>query len=173
MPNKKTLSDLKAAVTEKAAEVHAAAPHIPGAATTAPLERVQTLDAKGRAYGTGRRKDAVAKVWVSRGSGKIVVNDRDVVQYFARGTQRLVINQPFEVSARVGQFDVKCVVSGGGLSGQAGAVRHGISRALVHFEPGLHIALKKAGLLTRDSRIVERKKYGRHKARRGTQWVKR
>src|ERR1035437_3625784 len=113
MPTKKTLSDLKAAVVEKAAAAPAAA-HVPGAATTAPLERVQTLDAKGRAYGTGRRKDAVAKVWVSRGSGKIIVNDRDVVQYFARGTQRLVINQPFEVSARVGQFDVKCVVSGGG-----------------------------------------------------------
>jgi len=171
MPTKKTLSDLKSAVVEK--EAAAPAAHVPGAATTAPLERVQTLDAKGRAYGTGRRKDAVARVWVSRGSGKIIVNDRDQIQYFARGTQRLIINQPFEVSARVGQFDVMCVVSGGGLSGQAGAVRHGISRALVHFEPGLHITLKKAGLLTRDSRIVERKKYGRHKARRGTQWVKR
>ncbi len=175
MPTKKTLSDLKSATAEKAAESHAAhATHAaPGAATTAPAERVQTLDAKGRAYGTGRRKDAVARVWVFRGSGKIIVNDRDQVQYFARGTQRLIINQPFELSSRVGQFDVKCVVSGGGLSGQAGAVRHGISRALVHFEPGLHVTLKKAGLLTRDSRIVERKKYGRHKARRGTQWVKR
>jgi small subunit ribosomal protein S9 len=95
------------------------------------------------------------------------------VKYFARGTQRLIINQPFELSSRIGQFDVMCIVSGGGLSGQAGAVRHGISRALVNFEPGLHGVLKKAGLLTRDSRVVERKKYGRHKARRGTQWVKR
>ncbi|MCE9507862.1 MAG: 30S ribosomal protein S9, partial [Alphaproteobacteria bacterium] len=123
--------------------------------------------------GTGRRKDAVARVWIYRGSGKIVVNDRDVVTYFARGTQRLVIAQPFSLSNRVGQFDVMCIVSGGGLSGQAGAVRHGISRALVNFEPGLRTVLKKEGMLTRDSRIVERKKYGRHKARKGTQWVKR
>ena len=173
MPTKKTLSDLKSAVADKEASAPAATAHVPGAATTAPKERVQTLDAKGRAYGTGRRKDAVARVWISRGSGKIIVNDRDVVQYFARGTQRLIINQAFELTSRVGQFDVKCVVSGGGLSGQAGAVRHGLSRALVAFEPGLHITLKKAGLLTRDNRMVERKKYGRHKARRGTQWVKR
>ena len=131
------------------------------------------LDSKGRAYGTGRRKDAVARVWVARGSGKIVVNGRDISVYFARGTQRLVINQPFEVSSRIDQFDVICHVSGGGLSGQAGAVRHGISRALLNFEPTLRAVLKKAGLLTRDSRIVERKKYGRHGARRSTQWVKR
>jgi len=170
MPTKKTLSDLKSAVAETAAP---AAAHIPGDATTAPKERVQTLDSKGRAYGTGRRKDAVARVWVYRGSGKIIVNGRDQVQFFARGTQRLIINQPFELTSRVGQFDVMCVVSGGGLSGQAGAVRHGLSRALVAFEPGLHLTLKKAGLLTRDNRMVERKKYGRHKARRGTQWVKR
>ena len=158
---KKNLSDLKEAVAEQAA------------ASGAPAERTQLLDKKGRAYGTGRRKNAVARVWVSRGSGKITVNGRDIVTYFARGTQRLVINQAFEASSRIGQFDVVCIVSGGGLSGQAGAVRHGISRALVHFEPGLHTTLKKAGLLTRDSRVVERKKYGRHKARRGTQWVKR
>jgi small subunit ribosomal protein S9 len=169
MPIKKNLSDLKSAVAEKTA----ADPVAAGAASVSPAERKPSLDSKGRAYGTGRRKDAVARVWVSRGAGKIVVNDRDVVQYFARGTQRLVINQPFELSSRVGQFDVTCIVSGGGLSGQAGAVRHGISRALVNFEPGLHTVLKKAGMLTRDSRIVERKKYGRHKARRGTQWVKR
>lgn len=161
MSTKKNLSELKEAVAEKA-----------GASGAAP-ERVQQLDKKGRAYGTGRRKDAVARVWVSRGNGKITVNGRDIAVYFARGTQRLIINQAFEVSSRVGQFDVNCVVSGGGLSGQAGAVRHGISRALVYFEPALHVPLKKAGLLTRDSRIVERKKYGRHKARRGTQWVKR
>jgi len=172
MPTKKTLSDLKSAVADKAASAPEAV-HVPGAATTAPQERVQTLDSKGRAYGTGRRKDAVARVWVSRGSGKIIVNGHDQVKYFARGTQRLIINQPFELASRVGQFDVKAVVSGGGLSGQAGAVRHGLSRALVAFEPGLHLTLKKAGLLTRDNRMVERKKYGRHKARRGTQWVKR
>jgi small subunit ribosomal protein S9 len=163
MTTKKNLSELKEAVAEQAAA---------STGTTAP-ERTQQLDKKGRAYGTGRRKDAVARVWVSRGNGKITVNGRDIAVYFARGTQRLIINQAFEVSSRVGQFDVTCVVSGGGLSGQAGAVRHGISRALVHFEPALHVPLKKAGLLTRDSRVVERKKYGRHKARRGTQWVKR
>jgi len=162
MTTKKNLSELKEAVAEQAA----------ASGTSAP-ERVQQLDKKGRAYGTGRRKDAVARVWVSRGNGKITVNGRDIAVFFARGTQRLVINQPFEVTQRVGQFDVNVVVSGGGLTGQAGAVRHGISRALVHFEPGLHVALKKAGFLTRDSRVVERKKYGRHKARRGTQWVKR
>ncbi len=171
MTTKTSLSDLKSAVAEKTAETAAA-----GTATvTAPasVERVQKLDAKGRAYGTGRRKDAIARVWVSRGSGKIIINGRDQVQYFARGTQRLIINQPFELTNRAGQFDVNCVVSGGGLSGQAGAVRHGLSRALVNFEPGLHLTLKKAGLLTRDSRVVERKKYGKHKARRSTQWVKR
>lgn len=156
MATKKTLADLKET-----------------AGTAEAGEGQPKLDSKGRAYGTGRRKDAVARVWVSRGSGKITVNDRDITVYFARGTQRLVINQPFELSQRIGQFDVMCKVSGGGLSGQAGAVRHGLSRALVNFEPGLRAVLKKAGLLTRDSRIVERKKYGKHKARRSTQWVKR
>lgn len=167
MATTKSLSDLKEAVAEKAS----AASNAPGA--PAKIEYVQKLDAKGRSYGTGRRKDAVAKVWVSRGNGKITVNGRDIVQYFARGTQRLIINQAFEICARIGQFDVNCFVAGGGLSGQAGAVRHGISRALVSFEPGLRESLKKAGFLTRDSRIVERKKYGRHKARKSTQWVKR
>lgn len=162
MSTKKNLSELKEAVAGKAAAVTGA--------TEAPQP---VIDEKGRAYGTGRRKDAVAKVWVSRGSGKVTVNGRDIAQYFARGTQRLIINQPFDVSNRAGQFDVNCIVAGGGLSGQAGAVRHGISRALVNFEPELRTTLKKAGLLTRDSRVVERKKYGRHKARRGTQWVKR
>jgi small subunit ribosomal protein S9 len=166
MTTKKTLSDLKEAVAGKDAVVTAAEE-----AKAAPRKPV--LDSKGRAYGTGRRKDAVARVWVARGSGKITVNGKDIVQYFARGTQRLVINQTFEVTNRTGQFDITCVVSGGGLSGQAGAVRHGISRALVNFEPELRPALKKAGFLTRDSRIVERKKYGRHKARKSTQWVKR
>lgn len=161
MPTKKNLSDLKEAVAGKPAGEAAVQDDQP------------KLDSKGRAYGTGRRKDAVARVWLQRGSGKILVNDRDIAQYFARGTQRLIINQAFEASSRIGQFDVVCTVSGGGLSGQAGAVRHGISRALVNFEPGLRSPLKKAGMLTRDSRIVERKKYGRHKARKSTQWVKR
>ncbi|MBI3441825.1 MAG: 30S ribosomal protein S9 [Proteobacteria bacterium] len=165
MTIKKNLTDLKSATTEKATAS-------PVAVVTQEDDKPR-IDGKGRAYGTGRRKDAVARVWISRGSGKIIVNDHDVVAYFARGTQRLVINQPFELSSRVGQFDVMCLVSGGGLSGQAGAVRHGISRALVHFEPALRPTLKKAGMLVRDSRVVERKKYGRHKARKGTQWVKR
>jgi len=165
MATKKNLSDLKEAVAESKTATASA-----GASAG---ERKAQLDTKGRSYGTGRRKDAVARVWVSRGSGKIIVNDRDIVQYFARPTQRLIINQAFEVSSRVGQFDVTCYVAGGGLSGQAGAVRHGISRALANFEPALRDALKKAGFLTRDSRVVERKKYGKHKARRSTQWVKR
>ena len=167
MAIKKNLATLKSAVAAKAAAAPAAA------VVAGDEEGKPKLDGKGRAYGTGRRKDAVARVWISRGSGKIVVNDRDVVTYFARGTQRLVIAQPFELSNRVDQFDVMCIVSGGGLSGQAGAVRHGISRALINFEPALRGVLKKEGMLTRDSRIVERKKYGRHKARKGTQWVKR
>lgn len=162
MTTKKSLSDLKDAVAVSATGVD-----------TAAVERKPVLDVKGRAYGTGRRKDAVARVWVARGSGKIIVNGKDITQYFARGTQRLIISQAFEISGRVGQFDVVCFVAGGGLSGQAGAVRHGISRALVNFEPGLRTPLKKAGFLTRDSRIVERKKYGKHKARKSTQWVKR
>lgn len=168
MATKKNLSDLKSAVAEQSAPVAGKA-----ATATKAEDAAPKLDTKGRAYGTGRRKNAVAKVWVQRGSGKIVVNGRDITVYFARPTQRLVINQPFELSARTGQFDVICNVAGGGLSGQAGAVRHGISRALVNFEPTLRSVLKKAGLLTRDSRIVERKKYGRHKARKSTQWVKR
>lgn len=168
MATKKTLSDLKEVVAEnKAAEA---------TGTEQPVkaeDKKPVLDEKGRAYGTGRRKDAVARVWVQRGNGKIVINGREQEQYFARGTQRLVINQPFEITNRTGQFDVVCLVSGGGLSGQAGAVRHGISRALINFEPALRLTLKKSGLLTRDSRMVERKKYGKHKARRSTQWVKR
>jgi small subunit ribosomal protein S9 len=167
MPTKKTLADLKDVAAESAPV--AGKP----AAAAAPEERKQVLDKKGRAYGTGRRKNAIARVWVARGNGKVTVNNRDITQYFARGTQRLIINQAFEVTSRAGQFDVICMVNGGGLSGQAGAVRHGLSRALVNFEPGLRAALKKAGFLTRDSRVVERKKYGKHKARRSTQWVKR
>lgn len=138
-----------------------------------PEVRVQKLDAQGRAYATGRRKGAVARVWVKPGSGRVTVNGRDQEVYFARQTQRLVLNQPFLIVNSVGKFDVVCTVKGGGLSGQAGAVRHGISRALEHFDPELRPALKKAGMLTRDSRVVERKKVGKHKARRTKQWAKR
>ncbi|MFG1422173.1 MULTISPECIES: 30S ribosomal protein S9 [Roseixanthobacter] len=134
---------------------------------------VQKLDKFGRAYATGKRKDAVARVWIRPGTGKITVNDRDVVTYFARPVLRLMINQPFQAAAREEQYDVVCTVSGGGLSGQAGALRHGISRALTYYEPELRGPLKKGGFLTRDSRVVERKKYGRAKARRSFQFSKR
>jgi len=136
-------------------------------------KRVKTVDAQGRAYGTGRRKDAVARVWVKPGSGKVVVNGEDQEVYFSRPTHRLVLNQPFLIVNAVGQYDVMCTVKGGGLSGQAGAVRHGISRALENFDPELRPSLKKAGMLTRDDRVVERKKVGKHKARRSKQWAKR
>jgi small subunit ribosomal protein S9 len=130
-------------------------------------------DALGRSYATGKRKDAVARVWIKPGNGKIDVNGRESPTYFARPVLRMLINQPFASTNRLGQFDVRCTVKGGGLSGQAGAVRHGISRALTYFEPGLRPLLKQQGFLTRDSRIVERKKYGRHKARRRPQYSKR
>ncbi len=145
---------------------------------TAPVVAESTLpepkiDALGRAYATGKRKNAIARVWIKRGTGKITVNDRDAVRYFARPVLRMLINQPFSVASREGQYDVICTVTGGGLSGQAGAVRHGISRALTFFEPALRPALKKQGFLTRDSRVVERKKYGKAKARRSFQFSKR
>ena len=135
--------------------------------------REQQLDKQGRAYATGRRKDAVARVWLKPGSGKIVVNGRDQEVYFARPTLRLVINQPFDVAGRRDQYDVVASVFGGGLSGQAGAVKHGISQALSRYEPALRTTIKQAGFLTRDSRVVERKKYGRAKARRSFQFSKR
>lgn len=138
----------------------------------APL-REREVDAFGRSYATGRRKDAVARVWIKPGSGKIVVNGRDQDVYFARPTLRLVINQPFQVAGRDGQYDVIATVKGGGLSGQAGAVKHGIAQALSKFEPALRSAVKAAGFLTRDPRVVERKKYGRAKARRSFQFSKR
>ena len=141
-------------------------------ADVAPPRKAE-IDGHGRSYATGRRKDAVARVWVKPGRGKITVNGRDVVTYFARPVLRMIINQPFEIVDRKSQFDVVCTVAGGGLSGQAGALRHGISRALTHYEPGLRPALKAAGFLTRDSRVVERKKYGRRKARRSFQFSKR
>jgi small subunit ribosomal protein S9 len=147
-------------------------------AATAQTAATQTeakpkLDAQGRAYATGKRKNAVARVWVKPGTGKIMVNGRDSPIYFARPVLRMLINQPFVVCNRLGQFDVNCTVIGGGLSGQAGAVRHGISKALLNYEPGLRPQLKAQGFLTRDSRVVERKKYGKAKARRSFQFSKR
>jgi small subunit ribosomal protein S9 len=138
----------------------------------APL-REQELDQYGRAYATGRRKDATARVWLKPGKGKIIVNGREQEVYFARPTLRLVINQPFAITEREGQYDVIATVRGGGLSGQAGAVKHGISQALTKYEPALRSTVKSAGFLTRDSRVVERKKYGRAKARRSFQFSKR
>ncbi|MCL6697274.1 30S ribosomal protein S9 [Sphingomonas sp. NSE70-1] len=177
-PEAPAVAETPAAETEtveapaaEAAEAEApAAPVVTQAET--PL-REQQLDKYGRAYATGRRKDAVARVWLKPGTGKIEVNGRDQSIYFARPTLRLVINQPFDVTDRVGQYDVVATVKGGGLSGQAGAVKHGIAQALSRYEPTLRTAVKREGFLTRDSRVVERKKYGRAKARRSFQFSKR
>ena len=138
-----------------------------------PPKYVQKIDKHGRSYATGKRKDAVARVWIKSGAGKIEVNTRDFQVYFARPVLRMLIQQPLVATNRNGQFDVICTVSGGGLSGQAGAVRHGIAKALTYYEPDLRGVLKKVGFLTRDSRVVERKKYGRKKARRSFQFSKR
>ena len=194
MADKKSLSDLGALTQQKDAEVPAEAAAEAGAESAAPAEadaaaeaaeapppapqietplREQQLDKYGRAYATGRRKDAVARVWLKPGSGKIVVNGREQETYFARPTLRLVINQPFGIADREGQYDVVATVQGGGLSGQAGAVKHGIAQALTRFEPTLRAVVKQAGFLTRDSRAVERKKYGRAKARKSFQFSKR
>ena len=162
-----SLSDLQGLAAGVDAAVAA-----PVATESAPL-RSQELDKQGRAYATGRRKDAVARVWVKPGTGKIMVNGRDQETYFARPTLRLVINQPFAVADRAEQFDVIATVKGGGLSGQAGAVKHGIAQALSKYEPTLRPLVKAAGFLTRDSRSVERKKYGRAKARKSFQFSKR
>ena len=138
------------------------------------IEKKPVIDKFGRSYGTGRRKNSSARVWIKPGSGKIVVNDKDVVQYFRRPVLRMIISQPFDVTETRGRFDVICTVKGGGLSGQAGAIRHGISRALDNYDPFKnHTPLKVSGFLTRDSRVVERKKYGRKKARRRFQYSKR
>ena len=131
------------------------------------------LDAKGRAYATGRRKNAIARVWVRRGAGRITVNGKAIEIYFARPVLRMLVQQPLASANRTTQLDVECTVVGGGLSGQAGAVRHGLARAITNFEPELRAILKKGGFLTRDSRVVERKKYGRAKARRSFQFSKR
>ncbi|GGE04213.1 30S ribosomal protein S9 [Tsuneonella deserti] len=169
------LADLKNLSTGAADPASEAAPASAGftpVTSNAPL-REQELDKQGRAYATGRRKDAVARVWLKPGSGKIVVNGRDQEVYFARPTLRLVINQVFGLTDRDGQYDVIATVKGGGLSGQAGAVKHGIAQALSKYEPTLRATVKAAGFLTRDPRVVERKKYGRAKARRSFQFSKR
>ena len=164
-----SLADLK--------DLAAAAPSdeavTPAPPSTPAVLREREIDAQGRSYATGRRKDAVARVWIKPGSGKITVNGRDQEVYFARPTLRLVINQPFGIADRSGAYDVVCTVKGGGLSGQAGAVKHGISQALTKFEPALRGVVKAAGFLTRDPRVVERKKYGKAKARKSFQFSKR
>ena len=142
------------------------------ATASAPVH-VRKVDAQGRSYATGKRKNAVARVWVKPGSGKITVNGKEFAHYFARPVLQMILRQPIFAAARDGQFDIDATVAGGGLSGQAGAVRHGISKALTYFEPGLRSVLKKGGFLTRDSRVVERKKYGKAKARRSFQFSKR
>ena len=157
----KSLDDLKAAVSGSPAAAEAPAPRAP------------QRDAQGRSYATGKRKDAVARVWIKPGSGKVVVNGKDINAYFARPVLQMILRQPFQVANVEGQFDVMATVAGGGLSGQAGAVKHGISKALQLYEPSLRAALKAAGFLTRDSRVVERKKYGKRKARRSFQFSKR
>ncbi|TPG12292.1 30S ribosomal protein S9 [Sphingomonas oligophenolica] len=180
--NRQSLSDLASLTQTPATDGSAAAAASAGTeggttpaappVSTMPL-REQIIDKQGRAYATGRRKDAVARVWLKPGSGKITINGRDQEVYFARPTLRLVLNQVFGVTEREGQYDVVCTVKGGGLSGQAGAVKHGISQAITRYEPTLRAAVKAAGFLTRDSRTVERKKYGRAKARKSFQFSKR
>ena len=172
---KRTLEDLKD-MMEGAAQAETG--EAPAEATVAPpaVEEIVVepeIDSFGRAYATGKRKNAVARVWIKPGSGKVTVNNRDQDIYFARPVLRMILRQPFEAAERASQYDVICTVSGGGLSGQAGAVRHGISRALIRYEPTLRPVLKKGGFLTRDSRVVERKKYGKPKARKSFQFSKR
>jgi small subunit ribosomal protein S9 len=173
-----TLADLKAALAARQAAAEAEAAET-GHQAPAPVilsdapRREPKKDAWGRAYATGRRKESTARVWLKPGKGDIEVNGKKVTTYFARPVLRMILTQPFLVADRYNQFDVYCTVEGGGLSGQAGAVRHGISRALTNFEPDLRPILKVAGFLTRDSRAVERKKYGKAKARRSFQFSKR
>jgi small subunit ribosomal protein S9 len=164
MADIKSLDDLKSAVGGT-----------PAAAAPAPaaIVRVAVRDKFGRAYATGKRKDAVARVWIKPGSGKVTVNGKSMAEYFARPVLQMILRQPFTVAGVEGQFDVTATVAGGGLSGQAGAVKHGVSKALQLYEPALRGALKAAGFLTRDSRVVERKKYGKAKARKSFQFSKR
>jgi len=147
-------------------------PRDPAAAPDTPVH-VQKIDAQGRAYATGKRKDAVARVWIKPGGGRITVNEKPAEAYFARPVLRMILQQPLQVANRMEQYDIVVTVAGGGLSGQAGAVRHGLARALTHYEPDLRGPLKKEGFLTRDARVVERKKYGKKKARRSFQFSKR
>jgi len=175
-PRKTTshLSGIKAAVKEQAAaEPAVVATAAASVATSEAPKYEKKLDKYGRAYATGKRKNAIARVWIKPGNGKIIVNGRELKVYFARPVLQMVVNQPFTVADRANQFDVEVLVVGGGLSGQAGAVKHGISKALTHFEPELRPSLKKALFLRRDPRVVERKKYGRAKARRRFQYSKR
>jgi small subunit ribosomal protein S9 len=156
------------------AEVLQSLDQLKGSAVVAEAPKhVQKLDKQGRAYATGKRKNAIARVWIKPGKGKIVINGRDLPVYFARPVLRLILNQALQIANREESYDVTVTVKGGGLSGQAGAVRHGLSKALTYYEPELRGALKKAGFLTRDSRVVERKKYGKAKARRSFQFSKR
>ena len=156
---------------EELGSVATASPAETLAAAAAPREPVR--DELGRSYATGKRKDAVARVWIRPGSGKVTVNGKDMPVYFARPVLQMILRQPFQVAGVSGQFDVNATVKGGGLSGQAGAVKHGISKALQLYDPSMRAALKAAGFLTRDSRVVERKKFGRRKARRSFQFSKR
>jgi small subunit ribosomal protein S9 len=168
------MSGIKVAVKEQAKEQPVAAPAAaPVVADNEAPKHERKVDKYGRAYATGKRKNAIARVWIKPGSGKIIVNGRELKVYFARPVLQMVVNQPFAVASRTNQFDVEVLVDGGGLSGQAGAVKHGISRALTYFEPELRPSLKKALFLRRDPRVVERKKYGRAKARRRFQYSKR
>jgi small subunit ribosomal protein S9 len=167
MANLNQLSGLRDALAARQAQA------LPQTQPTPPTDVKPKLDPQGRAYATGKRKNAVARVWIKPGTGLITVNGRDSPTYFARPVLRMLLNQPFVIVNRLGQYDVWCTVVGGGLSGQAGAVRHGISRALTFYEPGLRPTLKSQGFLTRDSRVVERKKYGKAKARRSFQFSKR
>ncbi len=161
MANKKieSLTEIKEAVTATSA--------------VAETKRKPARDKQGRSYATGKRKNAVARVWVMPGKGNITINGKPIDTYFARPVLKMIINQPFEITNRENEFDVVCTVQGGGLSGQAGAIKHGISKALNEYEPELRTVLKQAGFLTRDDRVVERKKYGRAKARRSYQFSKR
>lgn len=169
--SRKKVDPSELAAQAEAISADAAAQSAAAAEKAGPRE--PKLDNLGRSYGTGRRKDSVARVYVKRGSGQVIINGKPQNEYFRRQTQLLILNQPFLIAGVVNQFDVSCTVAGGGLSGQAGAIRHGISRALDNFDPTMHGVLKHAGLLTRDSRVVERKKVGLHKARRSKQWAKR
>lgn len=174
---KKPAAKKTTAAATKKAPAAAKKPSTPAAKKTTSSKSKKSaatkISAEGRTYGTGRRKDAVARVWLTKGNGKIVVNGKEFEQYFARPVLRMIINQPLAAVDRVGNFDILCTVVGGGLSGQAGAVRHGISRALDQYDSGFHSTLRKGGFLTRDARVVERKKYGKAKARRSFQFSKR